>query len=158
MDLTNQIATVYEIYTDKTKKAIMSEFVSTAKSGCVTPVGEWKIQSSGSKPAKARTALMSSGGSYAEYLIRFKGGKCMHTVPWKERQTTGHVYKGEFNKLGKPASSGCVRMPNKLAKFIYEYCPIGTPVIIFKGKSGVYPMGKPIKYTAVDNTDPTYKK
>lgn len=159
IDLTNQIATVYGVYSDGTSKPIMSEFVSTAGKGHTTPTGNFKIQgASGGRKAKYRTAKMSSGKSYAEFLCRFHGGKCMHTVPYKTRQTTGHVYKGEFNKLGTPRSAGCVRMPWKMASYIYNNCPVGTPVKVFKGKKGVYPMGKPKKYTATTNIDPTYKK
>lgn len=159
VDLTNQICTVYGIYSDGSKKGIMSEFVSTARKGKTTPTGNFKIQgASGGRKAKARTALMSGGNSYAEYLCRFHGGKCMHTVPYKKRQTTGHVNKTEFNKLGSVASAGCVRMPWKLAHYIYTNCPIGTPVIVFKGKAGSYPMGKPTKYKATSDVDPTYKK
>ena len=159
VDLTNQICTVYGVYSDGSAKPIMSEFVSTARKGKKTPAGNFKIQgASGGRKAKLRTAKMSSGKSYAEFLCRFTGSKCMHTVPYKSRQTTGHVNKTEFNKLGKTASAGCVRMPWKMAKFIYEKCPIGTPVRVFKGKSGVYPMGKPKKYTATKDIDPTYSK
>lgn len=159
IDLTNQIATVYGVYSDGSSKPIMSEWVSTAGKGHTTPTGSFKIQgASGGRKAKLRTAKMSSGKAYAEFLCRFHGGKCMHTVPYKERQTTGHVSKTEFNKLGRPASAGCVRMPWKLAHYIYETCPVGTPVKVFKGKSGTYPMGKPKKYTATTNVDPTYKK
>lgn len=158
VDLTNQICTVYGIYDDGSAKGIMSEFVSTAKKGCTTPIGTWKIQGANGKKAKYRTAEMSGGGSYAEFLTRFKGAKCMHTVPYKQRQTTGHVNKNNFNRLGSPASAGCVRMPWIMAKFIYENCPIGTPVRVFKGKAGAYPMGKPKKYTATTDIDPTYKK
>ena len=159
VDLTNQICTVYGVYSDGKGKPIMSEFVSTASKRHTTPTGNFKIQgASGGRKAKLRTAKMSSGKSYAEYLCRFHGGKCMHTVPYKTRQTTGHVFKGEFNKLGTPASAGCVRMPNKLAKFIYNNCPVGTPVVVLKGKKGDYPMGKPTKYKATSNIDPTYKK
>jgi len=159
IDLTNQIATVYGIYSDKSAKALMSEFVSTARKGKTTPTGNFKIQgASGGRKAKLRTAKMSSGKSYAEFLCRFHGAKCMHTVPYKTRQTTGHVFKSEFNKLGTPASSGCVRMPWKMAKYIYEKCPVGTPVRVFKGTKGKYPMGKPKKYTATKDIDPTYSK
>lgn len=159
IDLTNQIATVYGIYSDGSAKPIMSEFVSTARKGKTTPTGNFKIQgASGGRKAKLRTAKMSSGKSYAEFLCRFHGAKCMHTVPYKKRQTTGHVNKTEFNKLGKPASAGCVRMPWVLAHYIYNNCPVGTPVRVFKGKSGSYPMGKPKKYKATSDIDPTYKK
>lgn len=137
----------------------MSEFVSTARKGKTTPTGNFKIQgASGGRKAKLRTAKMSSGKSYAEFLCRFHNGKCMHTVPYSKRQTTGHVFKNEFNKLGSVASAGCVRMPWKMASYIYNNCPVGTPVRVFKGTKGKYPMGKPKKYTATKDIDPTYKK
>ena len=159
IDLTNQICTVYGVYSDGTKRPIMSEFCSTARKGKTTPTGNFKIQgASGGRKAKLRTARMSSGKSYAEYLCRFKGAKCMHTVPYKKRQTTGHVNKNKFNKLGTPASAGCVRLPWILANYIYTNCPLGTPVKVFRGKAGSYPMGKPKKYKATTDIDPTYKK
>ena len=159
IDLTNQICTVYGIYSDKSAKALMSEFISSAKKGHTTPTGNFKIQgASGGRKAKYRTCKLSSGKTYAEFACRFHGAKMMHGVPWKARNTKGYVYKGEFNKLGTPASSGCVRMPYKLAKYIYTNCPVGTPVRVFKGTKGKYPAGKPKKYTATSNVDPTYKK
>lgn len=156
IDLTNQIATVYGIYSDKSAKVLMSEFVSTARKGKTTPTGNFKIQgASGGRKAKLRTAKMSSGKSYAEYLCRFHGAKCMHGVPYSKRNTSGRVSKTEFNKLGTPASSGCVRMPIKMCRYIYNNCPVGTPVRVFKGTKGKYPAGKPKKYTATSNIDPT---
>lgn len=159
VDLTNQITTIYGIYTDGSTKPIMSEWVSTARKGHTTPTGNFKISgASGGRKAKYRTCLMASKKSYAEFACRFHGAKMMHTVPYKKRQTSGHVNKDNFNKLGTPASSGCVRMPWKMAHFIYTNCPVGTPVHVFKGTKGKYPMGKPTKYKATSNIDPTYKK
>ena len=156
IDLTNQIATVYGIYSDKSAKVLMSEFVSTARKGKTTPTGNFKIQgASGGRKAKYRTCKLSGGKTYAEYACRFKGAKMMHGVPWRSRNTKGYVYKGEFNKLGSVASGGCVRMPIKMARYIYEHCPVGTPVHVFKGTKGKYPAGKPKKYTATSNIDPT---
>lgn len=156
IDLTNQICTVYGVYSDKSSKALMSEFISSARKGKTTPVGNFKIQgASGGRKAKYRTAKLSSGKTYAEYACRFTGAKMMHGVPWKARNTKGYVYKNEFNKLGSVASAGCVRMPIKLARYIYNNCPVGTPVKVFKGTKGKYPMGKPKKYTATSNIDPT---
>ena len=156
IDLTNQICTVYGVYSDKSSKALMSEFISSAKKGHTTPTGNFKIQgASGGRKAKLRTAKMSSGKSYAEYLCRFHGSKCMHGVPYSKRNTLGKVSKTEFNKLGTPASSGCVRMPIKLCRYIYNNCPVGTPVKVFKGTKGKYPMGRPKKYIATKDVDPT---
>ena len=156
VDLTNQICTVYGVYTDGKSKPIMSEFISSARKGCTTPTGNFKIQgASGGRKAKYRTCKLSGGKTYAEYACRFTGAKMMHGVPWKARNTKGYVYKNEFNKLGSVASAGCVRMPIKLARYIYNNCPVGTPVKVFKGTKGKYPMGKPKKYKATSNIDPT---
>ena len=152
----NQTCTVYGKYSDGTFKPLMSEFCSTARKGKTTPLGTWKIQgASGGRKAKYRTCKMSSGKSYAEYACRFKGGKMIHGVPYKTRNTKGYVNKTEFNKLGTPASAGCVRVPIKLAKYIYDTCPVGTPVIVKEGTKGKYLAGKPKKYTATSNIDPT---
>lgn len=156
VDLTNQICTVYGVYSDKSVKPIMSEFISSARKGCTTPTGNFKIQgASGGRKAKYRTCLMSSKKAYAEYACRFTGAKMMHGVPYKKRNTKGYVDKTEFNKLGTRASAGCVRMPIKLARYIYNHCPVGTPVKVFNGTKGKYPMGKPKKYKATSNLDPT---
>ena len=126
VDLTNQICTVYDCYTNGTRNPIMSEWVSTGKKGRgKTPVGTWKIGKNSKGRAKYRTAKMSSGKSYAEFFVRFKSAKGFHTVPCKTRQTKGKVSKSEFNKLGTPRSAG------------------------------YYPMGKPKRYKATSNYDPT---
>lgn len=153
VNLTNQVVTLYD-----NDKPIKSEWCSTAKEGKSTPVGTWKIQRYKAFPAKRRTARMVSGKSYAEYIIRFLGHKCQHTVPYTKRQTTGHVWSSEFNKLGQRRSAGCVRVPWSFAKYCYDHCPIGTPYIVYRGKIDDYPMGKPKKYHSINNIDPTYKK
>ena len=153
VDLINQICTVYD-----NNVPVISEFISSARKGKTTPTGKFKIQgASGGRKAKYRTCLMSSKTTYAEFACRFKGAKMLHAVPYKKRNTDGLVNKTEFNKLGSVASAGCVRQPIVLAKFIYENCPIGTPVEVLKGTKGKYPMGKPIKYKATSNVDPTYE-
>ena len=39
----------------------------------------------------------------------------------------------EFNKLGTPASLGCVRLQIEDCKWIYDECPSGSPVVIYDG-------------------------
>lgn len=153
VDLTNQVCTLYY-----GSKVVMSEFCSTARPGYSTPTGTYKIGKSKGRCAKARTALLAGGTTYAEHLVRFNGGKCFHGVPSKKRNKVGIVKKNQFNKLGSVASGGCVRLPWKMAKAIYDKCPVGTKVKIYKGKAGEYPAGKPTKYKATTDKDPTYKK
>lgn len=153
VNLTNQVVTLYD-----NGKPIKSEWCSTAKEGKSTPVGTWKIQKYKMFPAKRRTARMSNPRLYAEYIIRFLGHKCQHTVPYKKRQTTGHVNSKEFNKLGQRRSAGCVRVPWAFAKYCYDHCPIGTPYIVYRGDKDDFPMGMPPKYHSTNDIDPTYKR
>jgi lipoprotein-anchoring transpeptidase ErfK/SrfK len=43
-----------------------------------------------------------------------------------------NVIINEANKLGVPASHGCIRLEIENAKWIYYNIPIGTPVNIHK--------------------------
>src|SRR5699024_7471904 len=49
----------------------------------------------------------------------------------------------EFNKLGTPASLGCIRLMVCDVKWIYDNCDIGTRVIIYDDAEDPGPMGKP---------------
>ena len=51
--------------------------------------------------------------------------------------------KEQYNKLGRLASLGCVRLPCNDAKWIYDNCPIGTQVVIYSDSSSAGPMGQP---------------
>ena len=49
----------------------------------------------------------------------------------------------EFNLLGTRASLGCIRLAVVDVKWIYDNCPLGTPVIIYNDADDPGPMGKP---------------
>ena len=58
----------------------------------------------------------------------------------------------EFNKLGSLASLGCIRLAVVDVKWIYDNCPIGTPVCIYDDAENPGPMGKPgTMYTDPDD-------
>lgn len=142
VNLTCQVVTIYKKNTAGTYEPIRVSVCSTARSGCSTPVGTWTIGPSGSKCARSRWALMSSGSSYAQYLVRFKGGKCFHSIIYKERGNNAKMYRKEYNKLGTVASAGCVRLRAIDAKWIYDHCPNGTKVKVYKD-SVASPLGVP---------------
>ena len=56
----------------------------------------------------------------------------------------------EFNLLGTVVSLGCIRLAVVDVKWIYDNCPLGTPVIIYDSEDPG-PMGKP----GTIYTDPT---
>ena len=49
----------------------------------------------------------------------------------------------QFNQLGTHASLGCIRLAVVDVKWIYDNCPLGTPVIIYDDPERPGPMGKP---------------
>ncbi|MDE6699167.1 MAG: L,D-transpeptidase [Lachnospiraceae bacterium] len=97
----------------------------------------------------------------AQYVYRFKGPYLFHSVPYLSA-SKNDLETEEFNKLGEPASLGCVRLCVADAKWIYENCDINTTVILYDDPSSPGPLGKPdtIKiplnspYKGWDPTDP----
>jgi hypothetical protein len=66
-------------------------------------------------------------GEGATYWVRLVGQVLIHSVPKDSRWETK---KDEHEKLGLPASHGCIRLDEKDAKWFYENVPRGTPVFI----------------------------
>ena len=100
-------------------------------------------------------------GTYGHYAYRIVGSTLFHSVPYYTASNDDLEWM-EYNKLGSPASLGCVRMTVADAKWLVDNCPIGTKVIIYDDASNPGPLGKPetIKipenspYRGWDPTDP----
>lgn len=87
-----------------------------------TPIGTFKILQ------KNPRAWSNSAKLWMPYWMHFSGrGHGLHELP----EWPGGRKEGE-NHLGRPASHGCVRMGIGTAKKIYDWAPVGTPVIISK--------------------------
>ena len=81
------------------------------------------------------------GPSYGQYATRIYDGYLFHSVPYYSQHKDDVEYD-EFNKLGTVASLGCIRLAVVDVKWIYDNCPLGTPVVIYNDKDPG-PMGKP---------------
>ncbi|SHM04628.1 Lipoprotein-anchoring transpeptidase ErfK/SrfK [Caldanaerovirga acetigignens] len=66
-------------------------------------------------------------GQGAFYWVRIKDNYLFHSMP---RDKDRNVIKEEYEKLGIPASHGCVRLKDEDAKWFYENIPEGTMVVI----------------------------
>ena len=69
------------------------------------------------------------GNVYGQYSTRISGAYLFHSVPYKKKNIRT-LESWEYNKLGKQASKGCVRLSVADAKWIYDNCKIGTRVVI----------------------------
>lgn len=61
------------------------------------------------------------------YIVRFIGPYLFHSVPF-DRQ--GNMIIEEYEKLGTPASHGCIRLALEDAKWFYDTLPLGVGVTI----------------------------
>ena len=142
VNLTRQAVTFYKKQTNGTYKPFKVVVCSSGRSGETTPTGTFKIGPYKKKCGRSRWALLSGGSSYAQYLVRFQHGICFHSVPYKSRGDNSKMYRSQYNKLGGVASAGCVRLRVVDAKWIYDNCPTGTVVKVYRN-STASPLGKP---------------
>jgi lipoprotein-anchoring transpeptidase ErfK/SrfK len=76
------------------------------------------------------TWRLLSGNVYGQYATRITGHILFHSVPYFTQSKSDLEYD-EYNKLGQPASLGCIRLSVADAKWIYDNCPKGTTVTIY---------------------------
>ena len=121
----------------------------TCSIGYATPIGTFHTM------AKYRWWTLD-GPSYGQYCTRITGSILFHSVWYYAKTTDSQAYK-EYNKLGTTASHGCCRLTVAASKWIYDNCPVGTEVTIFKGSEKDDPLGKPqtIEVKGSRGWDPT---
>lgn len=98
------------------------------------------------------------GDVEGQYAIRFNGHILFHSVPYL-KQDKGTLKPGEYNKLGQPASLGCVRLSVNDIKWLYDNCKNGTIVEVYDDENPG-PLGKPLTMKVDENSsfagwDPT---
>jgi len=98
---------------------IGSYTVSTGAWDTPTPIGTRTISS------KDAMAWSSKYGLYMPYWNDIGGGYGIHELP----EWPGGYKEGETH-LGIPVSHGCIRLGVGSAEFVYNWAPIGTPVVI----------------------------
>ncbi len=101
------------------------------------------------------------GPSWGQWCTRIHGGVLFHSVFYNSRNNNNRLSVSAYNKLGSPASHGCVRVTAADAKWIYDNCKLGTTVVIYS-KTGYEPLKKPSAYKLPswhtwDPTDPNMK-
>ena len=87
-----------------------------------TPLGDYVIENE-----RGDNFYTPRFGEGANYWVSFKdhGVYLFHSVPTDK---DGNYIESEAQKLGNPASHGCIRMSVSDSKWFYENIPTGTPV------------------------------
>ena len=96
---------------------------STARDGVSTPAGTFTI-----KDKLYWHELM--GPSWGQYCSHITSDILFHSVPNTRYNDPYSLEYWEYNKLGKQASAGCIRLTVKHAKWLFDNVPIGTQVTI----------------------------
>jgi len=116
VDLSRQIVLVYY------KNALIKEMkCSGGKESSQTPIGEFTT----TEKVYYQWVAKFNVGAY--YWTRFYKDYLFHSVPFDEN---GEIIEEEYNKLGTPASHGCIRLKLDEAKWLYEKLPLGAKVLI----------------------------
>lgn len=139
VNLTKNIVTVYEkdaagAYTVPKKAFLCSAGESTPEGSFQTMVKyDWRYL---------------FGDVWGQYATRITGHYLFHSVPYLEQEKNTLEYE-EYNKLGTTASMGCIRLTVRDAKWIYDHCPIGTTVTLYRGD-----VEEPLAPAAVQKLNP----
>ena len=142
------------VYTKKSGVYIpLKSFIcSVGASGTATPTGTFYTK------YKYRWQEMM-GPSWGQWVTRITwDGILFHSVFYNEPYDNNKLSVTQYNRLGRPASHGCIRMTAGDAKWLYDNCPVGTKVVIYT-KNGYEPLKKPSAYKLPswhtwDPTDP----
>ncbi len=119
VNLTNQNIKIY-----KDAELIKDIVCSTGTIGnqnTETPLGKFKVIVRGEE---FYNSLLNEG---AKYYLQFFGDYLIHSIPVDEN---GNIIEKEEDKLGSPASHGCIRVSVENAKWLYDNVPDGAEVFI----------------------------
>lgn len=117
VSLTKQRVDVF----DAKGRTVKTFVCSSGKSGSETPTGTFTVSDRG----KSFYNPDLKEGAY--YWTRFYGAYLFHSLPFDKDY---RMEPEEAEKLGEPASHGCIRLPVEDAKWIYDNIPKGTKVVI----------------------------
>lgn len=109
-----------------------------------TPVGNYSVCSNGEAVRYPLKTMHEPDGSivYARWATHVVGNVYFHAIAVSQ-QSHYALSPTSFNRLGSPASAGCIRMAVADAKWLYDYIPTGTSVKIAAGNSSKPgPLGK----------------
>ncbi len=66
-------------------------------------------------------------GLWGQYATWVTGDILIHSLPYNSPQKDD-MWSWQYNRLGGSVSTGCIRMRCCDCKWIFDYCPCGTPV------------------------------
>ena len=113
-----------KVYFHGNGHVIYTMICSTGKPSSPTPKGTYHIQAQ-----RGLSFYNAASGEGAHYWVSWKGHGIylFHSVPVNR---SGKYIPSEAEKLGTPASHGCVRLTVADAHWVYQHVPYGMKVVI----------------------------
>ena len=125
VDIVNQAVIVYGLDANGEHTVPLRYMVcSTGTEKNPTPLGEFEMTG-----RKARWAFFSLYGSYAQYWTLITEDIAFHSVIYDEVDLYA-LSRRSYNRLGRRASHGCIRLLVHDAQWIYENAGAGTIVTV----------------------------
>jgi lipoprotein-anchoring transpeptidase ErfK/SrfK len=112
------------VYLHGNGRVIYKMYCSTGEASSPTPKGTFHIQAQ-----RGKSFYNAASGEGANYWVSWldHGVYLFHSVPVTK---TGQYIPSQAEKLGTPASHGCVRLTVADAYWMYKNIPYGTKVVI----------------------------
>lgn len=148
LDKSKQVVTIYTVGEEGYYDLMVKQFIcSTGKEDKIVD-GMYRIQ-------EQYDWRKMQNDSYAQYASRISGPFLFHSCTYYEPKKN-KLRESYYVRLGRKASSGCVRMLCGDAYWIYENCPIGTPIhVITSGEEDPELLEKLQPPELEGNWDPT---
>jgi len=148
LDKSKQVVTVYTVGEEGYYDLMVKQFIcSTGKEDKIVD-GMYRIQ-------EQYEWRKMQNESYAQYASRISGPFLFHSCTYYEPKKN-KLRESYYVRLGRKASSGCVRMLCGDAYWIYENCPVGTPIhVITSGEEDPELLEKLQPPELKGNWDPT---
>ncbi len=121
VDVTNQIVTAYARDENGDYTVVVKQMMcSSGTKENPSDAGDWIISG-----YKTTWCYFPKWGDYARYWTRINAGIAFHSVIYNTVSTTDLSVRS-YDRLGRRASHGCVRLQVADAKWIYDYVEAGT--------------------------------
>jgi len=116
---------------------------STGKASTPSPIYNQPVRLGGKSLLSRFSSPKYVGTCLVRYVTHVKGSCFIHAVPYLDPYPRGEKVLlkdkcdlGGYRALGRRASSGCIRLCLRDAKFLYYNVPTGTPCYILASSNG----------------------
>lgn len=122
-----QLVRIYTLDENGMYSTVVKNMITSSGAKRICPTGTYKLHDK-------KRWITFLDGSYGQYSCRITGHFLFHSLPYSKYQNNATLITKDYGELGQNTSGGCMRLMCKDAKWIYDNCPVGTPIIVTEGE------------------------